>query len=198
MERVQGRRGRRGTGRASRPRTTTERVTALDEPVLVRRTGAAGTQVEQPSPAVSVRIPGQVDHPGQLPWVHALRSRSAWSTCDATHAHQPQGSRPPRSGTGRHQRPATRVGSTLTPCATSAELASDRVDRGVLAADLLDRPPARPRRQHHPGCGDLFVLLHERPDLAGGSGQSQRRLRQMRRTGLPNAGASTWCTSIRP
>ena len=37
----------------------------------------------------------------------------------------------------------------------------------MLAADLLDRPPARPRRQHRPRRSDAFVLLHERPDLAG-------------------------------
>jgi len=50
------------------------------------------------------------------------------------------------------------------------ELASDPVDRGVLAADLLDHPPARAGRQRGPSRGDTRVLLHERPDPASGLG----------------------------
>lgn len=45
-----------------------------------------------------------------------------------------------------------------------AELATDPVDRGVLATQLLDRPPARPRCQLGPGCGNPLVLLNERAD----------------------------------
>ena len=37
----------------------------------------------------------------------------------------------------------------------------------MLAADLLDRPPRRPRGQLRPRRGDVLVLLHERPDRTG-------------------------------
>src|SRR5690606_18516287 len=41
------------------------------------------------------------------------------------------------------------------------ELAGDPPDRGVLTADLVDRPPARPRGQQRPRPRHLLVLLGE-------------------------------------
>lgn len=49
---------------------------------------------------------------------------------------------------------------------SSSELTTDPVHGGALATDLLDRPPARPRRQHRPRRDDPLVLLDERTDRA--------------------------------
>ena len=48
-----------------------------------------------------------------------------------------------------------------------AELAAEAVDGGVLAAQLVDRPPAGAGRELGPRGGDPFVLLDERGDRAG-------------------------------
>ena len=71
-------------------------------------------------------------------------------------------------------------------------------DRGVLAADLVDRPPARPRRQQSRGratCSSCSVKTFVGHD---GSTQRQVRLRQISRTGRSKHGASTSTTSRRP
>jgi hypothetical protein len=47
-----------------------------------------------------------------------------------------------------------------------AQLTGDPGDRGMLVADLADRPPTRPRRQQRPWRRDLPVLLGEHLDRA--------------------------------
>ncbi|MEI2810954.1 MAG: hypothetical protein V9F00_12405 [Nocardioides sp.] len=139
-----------------------EHLAALGEPRLVRLPGASGDQVQQASLGAAVRISGQVDHPGQL-------LGAAPAVLDRLGRHvvphvlvDPEDGHPVEAGRVLVHRLQQRLDRLPHRAPPGAELAADPVHRGVLAADLLDRPPARSRRQRRARRGDALVLLHER------------------------------------
>jgi hypothetical protein len=147
--------------------TATELLAALLEPAGVGGSGAAHDEVEQSglhdrlAGVLRVGLAGQVDHPGQL-----LRSPLGRVDVVPHVLIHPEGGHPGEAGLvlgrGLQQRPDRAPhGRPARP-----ELPGQAVDRGVLAAQLPDRPPARPDRQQRPRPGNLLVLLGERPDRA--------------------------------
>ena len=139
-----------------------EGLAPLTQPARVGLAGPARDQVQQPRPHPPALVTGQVHPPGQLlrppPAVLDGLGRHVVPhvLVDTQHGHPLE---PGEILVGRLQQRLDRVPHRAPP---SAELAADPVDAGVLTADLLDRPPARPRRQRRPGRRDALVLLHER------------------------------------
>ena len=141
--------------------TGLEVATAFFEPVAVRLPGPARHQVQQPRPRLAVLAGGQVDHPGQqLRPSATVRDRELADVVphvlidtEALHPGEPG----LVVGHRLQQRPDR--GPDRVP--RRAQLSSDPADRGVFAADLVDRPPAGPCGQQGPWGRDVGVLLGE-------------------------------------
>jgi hypothetical protein len=147
-----------------------EGLTALDEPGPVGLPGAAGDQVEQAGMDVSVLVTGEVHHSGEL-----LRAAAAVldRLCadavpdvlvDAEHLDAAEaGGVGVRGSEQRSDRFPDRAPA-------GAELPAEAVDGGVLAAQLVDGPPAGAGRELGPRRRDAFVLLDERGHRTRGLG----------------------------
>jgi hypothetical protein len=138
-----------------------EVVAAFLEPVAVRLPRPAGHQVQQPRPWLAVLIRREVDHPGQL-----LRAAAAVLDRELGHVvphvlihtkslHAVE----PGLVIGHRLQQRLDRGPYRVP--RRPQLPRDPGDGGVLAADLVDRPPACPHGQQGPRPSHLLVLLGE-------------------------------------
>jgi hypothetical protein len=154
----------------------TERVVAFLQPVRVDGSRPSGFLVEQSRASLSLAVTRKIDHPGQF-----LRSASA--VLDGLGADvmadvlvdaegRDAAEAGPVIGHLLQQRPDRRLhGAPRRP-----ELPRQAQDRRTFATDLIDRPPARPRRQQGPRSGDGVVLLGEHPRRAVRLGAPPRPL----------------------
>lgn len=147
-----------------------ECVAAILKPGPVGLTGAARDQVQQSRPgpqfACAVGVEGQVDHRGQLfRATPTVLDRLAGNVVPDVFVHAESGDAlEPGQVLGRSLQEWLDRVPHRAPAA--AKLTSDTVHGRVLATDLLDRPPSRPRRELRARCRDVLVLLDERPDRA--------------------------------
>lgn len=116
-----------------------ERVAALSQPALVHRAGAAGDQIKQPDPDTSVRVAGQIDHPGEF-------LGSSGSGVDVmpqvlVHAQRGHPDEPGLIGSGHRQQGSDRAPHRLP---RHPELPGRPVHRRVFAAELVRSPTSRP------------------------------------------------------
>jgi hypothetical protein len=175
-----------------------EVVAAFLEPVAVRLPRPAGHQVQQPRPWLAVLIRREVDHPGQL-----LRAAAAVLDRELGHVvphvlihtkslHAVE----PGLVIGHRLQQRLDRGPHRVP--RRPQLPRDPGDGGVLAADLVDRPPACPHGQQGPQPSHLLVLLGEHLCRTRWFLAAPGRLRQINRPGRSKHGASTSVTSLRP
>ena len=210
----------RGTGPRWRSATPARNASPRSvQPGLVRLPGAAGDQVQQPSPDAAVLIAGQVDHPGQL-------LRAAPAVLDRLGRHvvphvlvDPEDGDARRSGTRPRRPAAAAAGSSSTPCASRcpswrrdpvdarrARGGSARSPTGTPApsASPAGRRPARPAPRTSPtgqpgvrahpaplAPPDPHRAAHRRARRPAAPRPGRGRARRPRRPGSPSASART-------
>lgn len=153
-----------------------ERRAAIVQPRPVRLAGPARDEIEQPRPRAAVDVAGEVDHAGELlrpAPAGADRPRGDVVPDVLVHAQHGHVIEPCRVGLGSFQQRPDRVPDGPP---ARAQLPPDAVDRGVLPADLLDRPPCRPPRQLRPRRCDRLILFQEGHDHAGRFGAAPAAL----------------------
>ena len=138
-----------------------ERRAALVEPCLVHGPGAAGYEVEQPGSDASVLVTGQVDHAGEF-----LRAALAGTHVVPQVFVHPEGGHAGEPGLVVGQRRQDGLDRAPHRLPRHPQLTRQPVDGGVLTADLLEHPPARPGGQQPARAGYLLVLLGEHPGRA--------------------------------
>ncbi len=143
-----------------------EAFAALGEPVGVGLPRAAWHEVEQSRADTSLLVTGQIDHPRQLLGAATAVGDGLGGDVVPDVLIDAQGGDACEPGRVGGHLLEQRLNGAPHRAPRRAELTSQTSDAGVLAAQLIDRPPARPRRQQRPWTSQICVLLSERPGRA--------------------------------
>jgi len=144
---------------------TKGRVAGL-EPLLVGGARAAGHEVEQSGFHLALLVSGEVDHPGELLGATPALVLGPGRDVVPDVLVDPQCGDVLEPGLVCGHRLEQRLDRAPHGAPGRAELAGEAGHRGVLAAQLVDRPPARPPGQQCPWRGQVLVLLDERASRA--------------------------------
>ena len=172
-----------------------ERLAAAGEPVPEHLPGAPGDQVQEPGMGASLLVTAQIHHARQhrgalLP--HAVRGVMPHVLIDAKGGDAGEaGLIGGQLGQEGFDHPPLRVPG-------DAQLAGQAFDGGVLTAQLADRPPHRPRREHRPPTRQRGKFSVNVPAGQTVSGQAQVRCRHRSSTGDAEHGTSRSSRVRRP